>query len=169
MRTKSTEEEKREIERIELPPLTGGETGPRLVGGAARIVPRDWLKYRTSIHGGLIMVYPGRVWIKGNIRRRHPWPGDLVRVWCTPELAARPEHGAGGKHSLSTPRVWPECTAQGGVVSVLLNRRETIIEIEVYPGQVGWMRLLRLYGQLRNTKAPPWREGNPAGTYSPRA
>jgi hypothetical protein len=41
------------------------------------------------------------------------------------------------------------------VVSVLLNRRETIIELEVFPGQEGWMRLLRLYGQLRNTKDHP--------------
>ncbi len=177
------ERENQEIERIELPPLTGGGTGPRLVDGVARIVPRSWLKYHTSIHGRLIMIYPGRVWIKGNIRTRHPWPGDLVRVWCTPypaapaegnplagtsSVAQRPPAGdrpAGwraalaqpalaGDHSLGTPRVWPECTAQSKVVSVLLKRRETIIEIEVFPGQEGWTRLLRLYGQLRRTTPP---------------
>lgn len=112
------------------------------------------------------MVYPGRVWINGGIRMRHPWPGDLVRVWCRPSLAAtaggRPagrratlaQSSLDGEHSLGPPRVWPKCTAQGRVVSVLLNRRETIVELEVFPGQEGWTRLLRLYSQLRKATPP---------------
>ncbi len=56
---------------------------------------------------------------------------------------------------MGPPRVWPECTAQGRVVSVLLNRRETIVELEVFPGQEGWTRLLRLYGQLRKVATSP--------------
>ncbi len=156
------EQENPEIDRIELSSLTRGETGPRLVDGAARIVPRGWLKHRTSIRGRMILVYPGRVWIKGNIRTRYPWPGDLVCVWCTPAPAGRPPSPQArwqtAPLSMRTPdrlAPWPECSAQGRVVSVLLNRRETIIELEVFPGQEGWMRLLRLYVQLRNTPGHP--------------
>ncbi len=46
----------------------------------------------------------------------------------------------------------PEFSAQGWVIAAVMNRRKTIVEIEIFPGQEGWPKLLRMDEKLRTRK-----------------